>query len=127
MKYYNWSFYVFGTNKDFHWWRKNRDYQYCKVVYQDGAIVNNKIWSHIYLGVVQFCEPMSFADVKAISNKNIKWHFYQSDRRMFYRARSLTRGKIYVSTVYEAGVLIIKRFPKIKYWTSNILSGLFGN
>lgn len=122
MKYYNWSFYIFGNDKSYRWWLRDRDFQYCHVVHQFGAIVNNQVWWNIYLGVVQFNEPKSFKEVQAISHTNIKWHFYQSDRRMFYRARSLTKGKIYVSTVYKAGVLILKRFPKIKYWTANIMN-----
>lgn len=127
MSYYNWSFYIFGNDKSYRWWDKYDEFQYCHVVKQYGAIVNNKMWLNIYLGVVQFLKPKSFKEVKAISNKNIKWHFYRSDRRMFYRARSLRKGKIFSYDVYESGYLIIKRQPKIKYWTAGILQGLFNN
>lgn len=122
MSYYNWSFYIFGNDKSYRWWERYGDYQYIHVVRQFGAIVNKDVYWHIMLGVVQFNEPKTFKQVTAISRQNIKWHFYRTDTRMFYRAKSLRKGRIYNGDVFKAGVLITKRFPKIKYWTSNIMN-----
>lgn len=122
MSYYNWSFYIFGNDKRNHWWRRYGDYQYIHVVRQFGAIVDGKVYFNIYLGVVQFNEPKTFKQVKSIWKENIKWHYYRTDRRMFYRARTLRNGKIYNGDSFKAGVLIIKRQPRIKYWIAGIMN-----
>lgn len=116
MSYYNWSFYIFGRAKELRWWTNYGDYEYIHVVEQHGAIVNGRKYAIVLLGVVQFRTPKRFRDVTSICRKKIRWHYYRSDKRMFYRASTLQRGSIFVASIFRAGALILTRWPKIKRW-----------